>query len=639
MMHSNLVTGTGSAGETNSPLWQRVKKLWTIDIGRMPANTTPPDKLLPFVWHFARQVKPLLILLLVLEGLLALALAALPWFFGRIIDTLSTHTPATAWPQLLPILVQFGVLLFVALPLVLISVRWLYEHAYMPYFGNMIRKQLHWYTLRHSWSYFQDDYAGRIANKVMESAPSIRDALRSMIGAVWYALVFSVTAMWMMLGQGGWLALPVAVYLALYVAALWYFVPQIKQRAAHHSENHSTLVGKVVDGLTNVFIVKLFARKQHEDKYIEDFLRVHSGSMKAVGHKIWHMNMVVDFLNKLLLMAVAVLGVYLWFQGQSTTGALAMALPLAWQIGNMSGWIMHEVTMIFESIGRVQEGMETLIKPHKLRDKPNAAPLKVTKGDIRFDNVAFHYGSRDNGKQGKHVINALNLHIRPGEKVGLVGSSGAGKSTLLNLLLRVYDVEAGAITIDGQNIADVTQDSLRAQIATVTQNTDLLHRSVFDNIRYGRPDATDEMVFEAAKRAEAHGFITELPADWKGRSGYNAHVGERGVKLSGGQRQRVSIARAILKDAPILLLDEATSALDSESEHAIQQSLTELMEGRTVLAIAHRLSTLQVMDRIIVLDKGKVMEDGTHAQLMANGGHYARLWKMQTAQATAMLAA
>jgi ATP-binding cassette subfamily B multidrug efflux pump len=416
---------------------------------------------------------------------------------------------------------------------------------------------------------------------------------------------------------------PLVVWVAGFAAAIAYFVPRVKDRAAVMSEARSTLTGRIVDSYTNMATVKLFAHADREEGYAKRAFEDHTAKFHAQLRMITGMEAAIWALNGALITVTAALALWLWSGGHITVGAIALAVGLVIRIVNMSGWIMWVLTSIFENIGTVQEGMETIARPHGLVDRPNAPALEVTRGEIAYDNVTFHYG------KGQGVIEDLSLTIRPGEKVGLVGRSGAGKSTLVNLLLRFYDLEGGRIRIDGQDISAVSQESLRARIGMVTQDTSLLHRSILDNILYGDPTAGREAAWAAAQKAHADGFIPEL-VDARGRRGMDAHVGERGVKLSGGQRQRIAIARVLLKDAPILVLDEATSALDSEIEEAIQEQLSNLMAGKTVIAIAHRLSTIAAMDRLVVMDKGRIVEEGSHSRLVARGGLYAQLWRRQS---------
>ncbi|MFZ2619640.1 MAG: ABC transporter ATP-binding protein [Alphaproteobacteria bacterium] len=611
---------------TPTVVWYR-PSTW-VDITAMPSHTMPPRSLGAFVRYFVAQLKTVLLLAFVLEALIAATSAFIPYLIGQLVDGMSTSTNAqTTLNQLYPLLFWGGLLVVLGRPLLVVALHAVYSFAYTPVFGNLIRRQLHGYTLQHSMSYFQNDYAGRVANKVLESGPALREAVMGSVTAVWYAGFFTISAFVLLAKTNLLLAIPAVLWLIGYAILLRHFVPQVQQVSAAHSEVHSTLVGRIVDSYTNMMTVKLFARGGHEDNYAIDILKTHTASMTRMTAKMFTMSNWLDVLNALFLGGTTALAIWLWAQGAITAGAVAMALPLVWQINNMSSWIMHQVTSIFENLGRVQEGIETIAKPIAITDATAAKPLVVSNGEVVFDKVSFHYGRT--AESGRTIMENLSFTIKPGEKVGIVGRSGAGKSTLVNLLLRFYDVESGAIRIDGQNIAHVTQDSLRSHIGMVTQDTSLLHRSLRDNIRYGKPEATEAEILHAAELAQAHLFIPHM-ADFKGRTGLDAHVGERGVKLSGGQRQRVAIARVILKNAPILILDEATSALDSESEHAIQTALEKAMHGKTVIAIAHRLSTLQVMDRIVVMDAGKIVEDGNHAALLKRGGIYSNLWNMQS---------
>jgi ATP-binding cassette subfamily B multidrug efflux pump len=489
----------------------------------------------------------------------------------------------------------------------------------------LIRWQSHWHVVRQSLAFFQNDFAGRIANRVMQTGGALRESTMSSIRAVWYIGVYGLTAFALMTADDWRLGVPIIVWFAGYVATLRYFVPRLRDLSRASSEGRSLVMGRVVDSYTNILTVKLFARLKDEDAYVRDAIDDHHDLMRAHTRMITRFQFCLTALNALLLVGTAAIGISLWAQGVISAGIVATALPLAWQTANAAGWVSWEVTAIFENIGVVQEGMQSIAVPHSGVDRPAARPLAVTRGEIRFERLSFGYGRTD----APPVINDLNLAIRPGERVGIVGRSGAGKSTLVNLLLRFHEAESGRILIDGQDVANVTQESLRGAIGMVTQDTSLLHRSIAANIRYSRPSASDQEVMEAALKAQAHDFIVGL-LDWNGRAAYAAHVGERGVKLSGGQRQRIALARVILKDAPILVLDEATSALDSEVELAIQEQLLNLMEGKTVIAIAHRLSTIARMDRLVVLDAGRIVEEGTHAELLAFGGHYEKLWRHQS---------
>jgi ATP-binding cassette subfamily B multidrug efflux pump len=500
--------------------------------------------------------------------------------------------------------------------------------------ANMIRWQSHWHVVRQSWAFFQNDFAGRIANRVMQTGPSIRETLVALITAVWYILVYGTSAVVLLARADPWMAAPILIWFVAYLGLMRIFVPRMRDRSKTMSEARSMVTGRIVDSYTNILTVKLFARAREEDAYVRDAIEQHTG----LFHRSLRLNtlfgLVLSSINAMMVTGTGALSLVLWTRGQIEVGTVAMALPLAWQIVNTSGWVAWQVTNIFENVGVVQEGMMTIARPITLTDRANATELAVPRGEIAFEDVRFHYGretsTHEDGRlRSNAVLDDFSLTVRPGEKIGLVGRSGAGKSTVVNLLLRFFDLEGGRILIDGQDIAGVTQESLRAQISVVTQDTSLLHRSIRDNIRYGRPDATDAEIVAAARLAHAEEFILALE-DWKGRRGYDAQVGERGVKLSGGQRQRIAIARVILKNAPILVLDEATSALDSEVEAAIQSSLDTLMADKTVIAIAHRLSTIARMDRLVVLDRGRSGEHGTHEALLRANGHYAALWRRQS---------
>ncbi|EGU58789.1 ABC transporter ATP-binding protein, partial [Vibrio nigripulchritudo ATCC 27043] len=471
--------------------------------------------------------------------------------------------------------------------------------------------------------FYQDDFAGRVATKVMQTSLAVRETVMKTFDVFVYVTVY-FTSIVVILAQADWrLMLPMLVWLISYVSIQIYFVPRLKKVAAEQADARSTMTGRIVDSYTNIATVKLFSHSRRETAYAEEGMKGFLDTVHRQMRLVTGFDVCVEVSNYLMVFAVASMSIFLWMDNAISVGAIAIAIALALRINGMSMWIMWEITALFENMGTVMDGANTLSKPIAIEDKKDAKDLSVEKGGIQFEDVSFHYG------EDKGVINNLNLDIKPGEKVGLVGRSGAGKSTLVNLLLRFHDVEGGKIKIDGQNIAEVTQDSLRSKIGMVTQDTSLLHRSIRDNILYGNPDATEDHMINATRQAQAHEFIETL-TDPFGNLGYDAQVGERGVKLSGGQRQRIAISRVLLKDAPLLIMDEATSALDSEVEAAIQHSLNELMEGKTVIAIAHRLSTIAAMDRLIVLDKGNIVEQGTHQELVNSGGIYAQLWAHQT---------
>jgi ATP-binding cassette subfamily B multidrug efflux pump len=559
----------------------------------------------------------------------SLAVAALdtviPLFIGRLVSLMEATDRMAAVQEQWPMLLAMVGLVLVARPLVLLADISIRHMVLIPGATSLIRWQSHWHVIRQSWPFFQNDFAGRIANRVMQSAHAIRESVMASIRAVWYIGAYGVIA-YALMAMADWrLGLPTLVWFAGYLVFLWHFVPRMRDLARASSEVRSLVMARVVDSYTNILTVKLFARLADEDAYVRESVDQHQAAMSRHMKLITQFHFCLTAMNAALLVGTAAIGIWLWAHGAVGAGIVAAALPLSWQLANVAGWVSWEVTAIFENVGVVQEGMQTIAVPHSGVDLPGARPLEVSRGEIRFEDVSFGYGRKD----AAPVLEKLSLEIEPGERVGLVGRSGAGKSTLVNLLLRFHDVESGRILIDEQNIADVTQESLRAAIGMVTQDTSLLHRSIAANIRYGRPHASDEQIMAAARKAQAHDFILGL-RDWRGHTGYEAHVGERGVKLSGGQRQRIALARVILKDAPNLVLDEATSALDSEVELAIQEQLLGLMEGKTVIAIAHRLSTIARMDRLVVLDQGRIAETGTHEELLRLGGHYEKLWQHQS---------
>ncbi|WHR53094.1 ABC transporter ATP-binding protein [Vibrio furnissii] len=583
----------------------------------------PPNTLWAFCRHYTKGYEKPLLIMALLSTTIAIIEVSLFGFMGQLVDWLSTSNPDTFLEENQNTLIGLSLLLLVGMP-VLVSIYSLLIHQTM--LGNYpmsIRWLAHRYLLRQSLSFYQDEFAGRIATKVMQTALSVRETVMKTLDVFVYVAVY-FTAMVVMLAQADWrLMMPMLLWLAAYIAIQVRFVPKLKQVSAEQADARSLMTGRIVDSYTNIATVKLFSHSRRETDYAEEgmesFLDTVYRQMRLVtGFNIW-----VEVANYLLVFTIAAMSIYLWMTSAITIGAIAIAISLALRINGMSKWIMWEVGGLFENMGTVVDGMNMLSKPITIQDQPNAKALQVTTGAIEFEDVSFHYG------ENKGVINHLNLTIHPGEKVGLVGRSGAGKSTLVNLLLRFHDVESGTIRIDGQDISQVTQDSLRSEIGMVTQDTSLLHRSIRDNILYSNPNASEDDVLRATKQAHAHEFIETL-TDPYGNVGYDAQVGERGVKLSGGQRQRIAISRVLLKDAPLLVLDEATSALDSEVEAAIQESLNELMQGKTVIAIAHRLSTIAAMDRLIVLDKGQIVEQGTHQQLIDQNGIYAHLWAHQT---------
>jgi ATP-binding cassette subfamily B multidrug efflux pump len=594
--------------------------------------TRPPDGLWAFYWFFIKPLWPFFVMLLIAGCLGSTIEVALMGFVGTIVDKMRTHgDPATFVSAHATMLALMAFVALILRPIVSTAHDFIKNQMISAGTTSRIRWQTHRYVLRQSLGFFQNDFAGRVANKIMQTGTSLRESVVQLIDALWYASVQFIGSALLFAVSDWRLTVPLVIWLAAYIVTLRYFVPRIKERSTKSSEARSMLVGRIVDSYTNIMTVKLFAHAEREDTYAREALTEQMQAWQASLRLITAMELVLYTLNGVLLVVTTGTAIVLWTMGHVSVGDIAVVSGLVIRIVTMSGWVMWTIADVFENIGVVHEGMETISLPNLLQDAPDAKPLAVSRGEIRFDHIHFHYGAgraaSDDAPQ--RVIENLSLIVRPGEKVGLVGRSGAGKSTLVNLLLRFYDLEGGRILIDGQDIAQVTQDSLRAQIGMVTQDTSLLHRSVRDNILYGRPNASDAEVIAAARQAEAHDFIQNLE-DLKGRKGYDAHVGERGVKLSGGQRQRIAIARVLLKNAPILVLDEATSALDSEVESEIQASLETLMHGKTVIAIAHRLSTIAAMDRLVVMEEGRIIEEGTHAELLLRDGLYSQLWQRQS---------
>jgi ATP-binding cassette subfamily B multidrug efflux pump len=583
---------------------------------------TPPRAFFAFLWDCTRGMRPWIFGMTFCGAIIAAFEALLFAMLGRVVDWLSEVEPAQLWAQERNSLLLLGAII-AASPLVVWAFSLIKYQVLFANFPMRLRWNFHRLMLGQSMSFYQDEFAGRVATKVMQTALAARDAWMTTMDILAFITIYFITMLSVVGTFDLWLLVPFLGWLVLYVTCLRFFVPRLGRVSAAQADARALMTGRVTDAYTNIATVKLFSHASREAGYVkasmQEFMQTAYAQMRLVsGFEIAN-----HVLSMVLIASTAGMALLLWTRGEVGIGAVAASTAMALRLNGISHWIMWEMASLFEHVGTVQDGMRTLSKTHTVVDAPGAPPLAVTRGDVRFEHVTFGYGSR------RAVVDDLDLHIRPGEKIGLVGRSGAGKSTVVNLLLRFYDVEHGRILIDGQDIASVQQDSLRAQVGMVTQDTSLLHRSVRDNIVYGRPDATDEDMVAAAKRAEAHEFILQL-VDARGRRGYDAHVGERGVKLSGGQRQRIAIARVMLKDAPILLLDEATSALDSEVEAAIQQSLYRLMEGKTVVAIAHRLSTIAAMDRLIVMDRGRIVEEGDHRSLLARGGLYARLWEHQS---------
>lgn len=583
----------------------------------------PPKNLWAFCRHYTRGTEIYLIIMALLTGSIAVMEVSLFGFLGDLVDKLNAHTPESLLEESGHELILIGLMVLVGLPLAVFFHSTIIHQTLLGNYPMRIRWQAHRYLLGQSLGFYQDDFAGRIATKVMQTALAVRETVMKLLDVILYVLVY-FTGMVVLMGALDYrLALPLIIWFIAYTSMLYYFLPRLSKVSAAQANARSDMTGRLVDTYTNISTVKLFSHSHREAAYaregMEKFLQTVHPQMRLgtlLNSGVWT-------INALLIFSVSALSIWLWTESAISTGAIAAAVGLVLRLNGMAQWIMWEVSALFENIGTARDGLDTLSVPREVQDQPDAEPLVVNQGSINFEEICFHYGKTSG------VIDRFSLAIRPGEKIGLVGRSGSGKSTLVNLLMRFYDVEAGRIMIDGSDIKEVRQESLRAHIGMVAQDTSLLHRSVRDNLLYGKPDATEEDMIRAAQQAEAHEFILEL-VDNQGRTGYDAHVGERGVKLSGGQRQRIAIARVLIKDAPILIMDEATSALDSEVEAAIQANLTTLMQGKTVIAIAHRLSTIAALDRLIVLDQGRIVEQGTHSQLIAGNGVYAQLWAHQS---------
>ena len=583
----------------------------------------PPNTLLAFFWHYTRSCWKILALATFVVAIFSVVEVYLFAFLGNIIDWLSTSDRETFLAEEGSMLVVMLVIILFALPLLSMMHSLLMHQAILGNYGMIMRWQMHRYLLRQSMGFFADEFAGRVATKVMQTSLALRDATVAVLDVMVFVSVYFLGAL-ILVGSFNWiLALPFVCWLVGYIIMLRYFLPRMAEISKRQADARSIMTGRVVDSYTNITTVKLFAHADREEAYAHDAMdtflgTVHPQMRLSTWFEFW-----VQILNGVLLAAAGGIGIWLWLNEATGVGAVAVAIGLVLRMNGMAHWIMWELARLFESLGVVRDGMNMLSKAHSVTDKPGAVSLDATGKPVRFEKIRFTYGGDGN------VMDNLSLEIAPGQKIGLVGRSGAGKTTLTNVLLRFYDVEAGAVKIGDQNIAEVKQDSLRENIGMVTQDTSLLHRSIRENIAYSRPDASDEDVIAAAERANAWEFIQEL-VDNDGNRGLDAHVGERGVKLSGGQRQRIAIARIFLKDAPILVLDEATSALDSEVEAAIQESLFDLMAGKTVIAIAHRLSTIAQLDRLVVMDQGRIVETGTHEELVNAAGIYADLWSRQS---------
>ena len=596
----------------------------------------PRDGLAKFLWACTHGLRGWLLLFMVFTAGVGVYEALLFAWVGNLVDWLGEYSPSELWQAKGDMLTLMAVVL-------LISPVWIWLNSLVHFqvlqgvFPMQMRWRFHRHMLGQSMQFYQDEFSGRVSAKVMQTALAVRDTIMTVGDMLMYVSVYFLTTGVILFRLDKWLLVPFMLWIVMFSLSLWFFIPRLKLAASRQADARALMTGRITDAYANIATVKLFSHSRRELTYAKDAMRQFLLTVHGQMRWVTWLEVINHLTSVVLIGSTAVIGIYLWQDSLITVGAIAAATAMALRLNGLTHWIMWQTATLFENIGTVQDGISTLSTPHAIIDQPNAQELKVNQGEIVFHDVKFTYDGtkmenshlKDNQAKHDHLLNEFNLHIQAGEKVGLVGRSGAGKSTLVNLLLRFYDVDSGAILIDQQNIAQMSQESLRQQIGMVTQDTSLLHRTVRENIAYGRPTASDDDIINAAKQAHAWEFIQQL-SDAKGNTGLDTQVGERGVKLSGGQRQRIAIARVMLKNAPILLLDEATSALDSEVEHAITDSLNDMMSGKTVIAIAHRLSTIASMDRLVVMDKGQIVEQGSHVELLAQNGEYARLWARQS---------
>lgn len=607
---------------------------------------SPRDGMLKFLWACTNGLRGWLLIFMILSAGIGIYEAMLFAWIGNIVDWLGVYTPQNLW-------VEKGDMLLIMLAVMIVSPLWIALSSFIHFqtlqgvFPMQMRWRFHQRMLGQSMQFYQDEFSGRVSAKVMQTALAVRDTVMTVTDMFMYVSVYFITSGVILFNLDSLLLIPFVIWLVLVAITIWYFIPKLKETAIVQADARALMTGRITDAYANIMTVKLFSHSRRELGYAKNAMGQFLGTVHAQMRWVSYLEVSTHLISVILVSSTAGIGLYLWQQGAVGVGAIAAATAMALRLNGLTRWIMWQTASLFESIGTVQDGMRTLSAPQTIIDKPDAPALAVTEGRIVFDHVDFSYENdeEDNGQTGETVdgtsiakrapnsyiklLDNFHLDIKPGEKIGLVGRSGAGKSTLVNLLLRFFDVDSGKILIDGQAIDAVTQESLRQQIGMVTQDTSLLHRTVRENIAYGRPDATDEEIMIAAKQAQAWDFIKDLYDD-KGNTGLDTQVGERGVKLSGGQRQRIAISRVMLKNAPILLLDEATSALDSEIEYAITESLNDIMTGKTVIAIAHRLSTIAALDRLVVMHQGRIIEQGSHDELLALNGVYARLWQRQS---------